>query len=68
MTADVAGCLGKSRFLTYGQAARRCKTLNRRKNRDTHLAPYRCASCRRWHLGGVDSEYRKHRQRPRWED
>jgi hypothetical protein len=68
MNADVAGCVGKSPYLTWRQAKTRCDLLNRRKNRADHMEPYRCSSCSKFHIGRCDPAYRRHLRRRRKED
>lgn len=40
-----ASCLGKHGFASYEQAA---KTIGKGP---IHLAPFRCVSCSKWHIG-----------------
>lgn len=54
--AEMSACFGKEP-LTFAQAERQLKRLNRRIDRHAagKLRPYRCQFCRQWHIGGAKS-------------
>lgn len=47
------GCTGKSKFLTFSQAARTAKHMTKRS--DVGLDAYHCVHCDQYHVGGSRS-------------
>lgn len=50
MTAPKTGCTGKWSFATFGQAGHSAEKLNRRDH-NTHVEPYHCRHCNKFHVG-----------------
>lgn len=60
-------CSGKSSFTSWETANKRSLSIRRRKAHDV-VIPYKCRYCGQWHLGGVETEYRKSSKQQRLRD